>query len=97
METRATSSNSKGGRLEEELTVEMPMVDGCIGGPSDTWYAVDEGGSVHFRHAPRMEARVTSVRPADRGELVQAVAEACNLPSGWVQIRPLEGEPDLGK
>ena len=97
METRATSSNSKGGRLEEELTVEMPMVDGCIGGPSDTWYAVDEGGAVHFRHAPRMEARVTSVRPADRGELVQAVAEACNLPSGWVQIRPLEGEPYLGK
>jgi hypothetical protein len=73
------------------------MVDGCIGGLSDTWYAVDEGGSVHFRSAPRMEARVTTIRPAERGELVQAVAEACNLPAGWVQIRPLRGEPSLGK
>jgi hypothetical protein len=44
-----------------------------------------------------MEARVMTVRAAARGELLQGAAEACNLPAGWVQIRPVKGEPGLGK
>ena len=72
------------------------MVEGCTPGPSDIWYVVDDGGSVHFRHAPRMDARVTNVRPAASGELLQAVAEACQLPAGWVQVRPVKGAPGLG-
>ena len=81
----------------DDLTVKTPMIDDCVAGPTEEWFVVDDGGSVHFRHAPRMEARVMTVRAAARGELLQGAAEACNLPAGWVQIRPVKGEPGLGK
>ena len=46
---------------------------------------------VAYRRFPRMDAKATTVRPAQRGELVQGVAEACNLPAGWVQTRSPDG------
>ena len=77
--------------LTENLTVTAPTVEGCKAGPSEAWWVVDDGGMVAYRRFPRMDAKATTVRPAQRGELVQAVAEACNLPAGWVQTRSPDG------